>query len=86
MASVRQAVAVGTPAHGVAVKLFSEEIIRDRHEVPPLSALKEGQAKPGQSWSDLKSFAFGDMGLKGYERVYTLKQVGRATAGPPSWR
>lgn len=75
MASVRQAVAVGTPAHGVAVKLFSEEVVRDRHEVPPLSALKDGQAKPGQSWSDLKSFSFGDMGLKGYERVYTLKQV-----------
>ena len=48
MASIRQAVAIGTPAHGVAVKLFSEEIIRDRHEVPPLSALKEGRANRGR--------------------------------------
>jgi hypothetical protein len=75
MESVRQAVQVGTPAYGVAARLFSEEMVRDRHEAPPLAALKEGQAGPGQSWSDEKSFSFGDMGMKGYERVYTLSEV-----------
>jgi len=75
MESVRQAVKPGSPAQSVASKLFLDEVVRDRHEVPPLSALKEGQARPGQSWSDLKSYTFGEMGLKGFERVYTLRQV-----------
>lgn len=75
MESVRQAVKPGSPAQSVASKLFLDEVVRDRHEVPPLSALKEGQARPGQSWSDLKSYTFGEMGLKGFERVYTLTQV-----------
>jgi hypothetical protein len=75
MESVRKAVKAGSPAYSVAAKLVSDEMIRDQHEVPPLSALKEGQARLGQRWSDVKSFAFGDMGAKGFERVYTLTQV-----------
>lgn len=75
MESVRQAVKAGSPAQSVASKLFAEDVVRDRHEVPPLCALKEGRAQPGQSWSDLKSFTFGELGLKGFERVYTLQQV-----------
>ncbi len=66
----RQAVASGT-----ALKLLSDEEIRDRHEIPPLFALQESPVRPGQSWSDLKTFSFGMMGVKSYERVYTLKEV-----------
>jgi len=73
--AVRRAVKAGAPEYSVAVRLFSDEIVRDRHDVPPLFALKEGQAHRGQTWSDLKSFGFGEMGLKGFERVYTLKQA-----------
>lgn len=75
MESVRQAVELGSVAQSVASKLFSDEVVRDRHSVPPLVALKDGQIQPGQSWSDLKSFTFGELGLKGFERVYTLQQV-----------
>jgi hypothetical protein len=75
MDAVRRAVKAGTPEYSVAVKLFSDEIVRDRHDIPPLSVLQDGQARPGQSWSDLKSFGFGEMGLKGFERVYTLKRA-----------
>ncbi len=77
MESVRRAVKAGTPAHGVASKLFSDGVVKNRHEVPPLFALEDGLARPGQSWSDVKSFSFGDMGIKGYERIYTLTQVRR---------
>ncbi|MBP7053492.1 MAG: hypothetical protein KBE65_20985 [Phycisphaerae bacterium] len=73
MESIRQAVKTGPPAQDVAARLFSEEVVRDRHEVPPLMALKDGTARPGQSWSNLKSFAFGAMGVKSFERVYTLQ-------------
>ena len=75
MGAVRQAVKVGSPEYSVAVKLSSDEIVRDRHEVPPLFALKTGWMLPGKSWSDLRSFSFGEMGLKGFERFYTLKQI-----------
>ncbi|MEN6336396.1 MAG: hypothetical protein ABFE01_19250, partial [Phycisphaerales bacterium] len=70
-----KAVKAGTPAYNVATKLLSDEMIRDQHEIPPLAALKDGQARPGRNWSDVKSFAFGDMGAKSFERIYTLKEV-----------
>ncbi|NLH42408.1 MAG: hypothetical protein GX448_11275 [Planctomycetes bacterium] len=79
--SARNAVKTGSPAYSVAAKILSEEMIRDRHEIPPLSALKEGRARLGQNWSDLKSFAFSSMGAKSFERVYTLEQVGRDGGG-----
>jgi len=75
MESVREAVEAGSQVYSVAVKLFSDEVVRDRHEIPPLSALSDERVRPGQSWSDQKSFAFGEMGLKSFERVYTLTQV-----------
>lgn len=80
MELVRQAVEPGSPAHGVAAKLLSEEILRDQHEIPPLTALKESRVRPGQSWSDLKSFSFGTMGDKSFERVYTLARSDGQTA------
>jgi hypothetical protein len=42
-----------------------------------LSALKDRQVWPGQTWSSIKTFSFDDLGAKTYERVYTLKQAGR---------
>ncbi len=80
MEPVRQAVKAGSPAYGVAVKLMSDEMLRDQHEIPPLIALKSSQARFGQSWSDLKSFSFGTMGDKSFERVYTLQKGDGRTA------
>jgi len=72
---IRQAVPAGSPAYNVATRLLSNEAIQDRHALPPLSALKEDSVEPGQTWSDLKSFSFGEMGVKGFERVYTLAEI-----------
>jgi hypothetical protein len=80
MEPVRKAVKPGSPAYGVATKLTSDEILRDQHEIPPLAALKESPVRPGQSWSDLKSFSFGTMGDKSFERVYTLRMGDGQTA------
>ena len=63
------------PGQATALRLLSEEQIRRRHEIPPLMALKEGSASPGRTWSDIRTFSFGDMGLKAYERIYTLQAV-----------
>ena len=57
------------------MKLIAEDEIRDRHTIVPLAILDEGPVRLGQSWSDIKTFSFGDMGPKSFERVYTLKQV-----------
>lgn len=75
--SARKAVKIGSPAYSVAMRILSDEMIRDQHEIPPLSALKGGQVHPGQNWSDLKSFSFSSMGDKSFERVYTFKQGGQ---------
>ncbi len=80
MDPVRKAVKPGSPAYGVAAKLTSDEILRDQHEIPPLIALKDNQARSGQSWNDLKSFSFGTMGDKSFERVYTLQRGDGQTA------
>ncbi len=72
---VRQVVPEGSAAYNVAVRLLSNEEIKSRHEVPALVALEDSRVRPGRTWSDLKTFSFGEMGPKSYERVYTLAQV-----------
>ena len=75
---VRQAMLGGLPGQNVAVRLLSDNEIRDRHEIVALSALQGGQVRPGQTWSSIRTFSFDDLGVKSYERVYTLKDVGCA--------
>lgn len=72
---VRQAVRGGRAADNTALKLLSDEEIKDRHEITPLLALKENPVRPGQTWSDTRTFSFGMMGAKSFERVYTLQGV-----------
>ncbi len=72
---LRQAVLAAPGGRNAAMKLIAEDEIRDRHTVAALAILEEGPVRPGQSWSDIKTFSFGDMGPRSYERVYTLKQV-----------
>lgn len=79
--AVRQAVEGGASVSNVAGRLFSNEVIQDRHSIPPLSALEEDAVRPGQSWSDQKSLSFGEMGVKGFERIYTLTEVRQDDGG-----
>ncbi len=78
---LQQAVMAVPGGRNAAMKLIAEDEIRERHTVVPLAILKEDAVRPGQSWSDVKMFSFGDMGPKSFERVYTLKQV-RQEGGP----
>ncbi len=71
----RSAVPADSPASAMVQKLLSEEGIKERHTVPALTALSEGRARPGQSWTNEKSFSFSWMGSKAFERVYTLREV-----------
>jgi hypothetical protein len=81
---VRQAVQGGLPGHNVALRLLSEEEIRNRHEIVAFSALKDRFVRPGQKWSSIRTFSFADMGAKTYERVYTLRSVVSGQLSVPS--
>jgi hypothetical protein len=80
----RQAVQGVLPQHRVAARLLSDDEIRNRHEIAALSALKDHQVRPGQTWSSIKTFSFDDLGAKTYERVYTLRQVLGSQLSVPS--
>ncbi len=57
------------------VKLFSQEVIRKRHQVPALQDAKDKNVKVGEKWSGLKTVSFDMMGTNTYEKIYTLQQI-----------
>jgi hypothetical protein len=82
--AVRQAAQGALPGQSVALRLLSNDEIRNRHEIAALTALKESSVRPGQSWSNVRTFSFDDLGTKTYERIYTLQQVGSGQLSVPS--
>ena len=58
-----------------AARLLSAEVIKDQHSIPSLSAAQKNQLHTGENWSDIKTFSFGWMGSKTYERIYELKEI-----------
>ena len=56
------------------MEFFSAKAVKDRHAF--LTLPKPGQTiNAGQNWSKIKTFAFGLMGPREYEKVYTLKSI-----------
>jgi len=60
-------------AEAAASKLFSPDTIKERHGLMALPVRGKNRLRTGDSWSSIKSFSFGIMGTKSYERIYTLK-------------
>lgn len=81
-AGAREAAQSGSRGRGTAGKLLSDAEIKDRHAVAALAASTTRQTRAGQTWSDVKTFNFGMMGGKSYERIYTLTEVLQRDAGP----
>jgi hypothetical protein len=77
----RSAVPANSPAFAMVQRLLSEDGIKERHAIPALAALRDGQVRPGQSWTSEKSFSFSWMGSKSFDRVYTLREVSRDSGG-----
>jgi len=66
----------GTSAVNLAAtKLLSPETISDNHGSAVLPVKGKNRLKTGDSWSVLKTFSFGMMGSKSYEKIYTLKEI-----------
>jgi len=75
--AAREAVEGITPGHRTAARLLSDKAIRERHEVAALTTLESEAVRPAEHWSNEATFAFGMLGNKAYERVYTLERVER---------
>ena len=67
-------------ADRAGLNVLSPEAITERHGALPLPQKGREQLKPGDKWSKIKTFSFGLMGLKSYEKIYTLKEL-RDVAG-----
>ena len=74
----------GASSNQRAARLLLAEVIKEQHSIPALPGSQKNQLRPGESWSDIKTFSFGPMGSKSYERIYELKEInnikGRRTA------
>ncbi|MFH1370197.1 MAG: hypothetical protein ABII09_02770 [Planctomycetota bacterium] len=55
--------------------LLSPEAVKERQMAILLPQQGEEQLKPGDKWSRIKTYSFGMMGVKSYEKIYTLKEI-----------
>lgn len=74
-AEARAAIKGSSAAAKAARTLLSDDVIKERHAVPALPAGENKQFEEGGSWIVDKSFNFGMMGAKAYQRVYKLEDV-----------
>jgi hypothetical protein len=65
----------GTPSGQAGVSILYPEAIMERHGAMQLPQPGQELLKPGDTWRRIKTFAFGKMGLKSYEKIYTLKEM-----------
>ena len=65
----------GTPSGDAGVSILYPDAIMERHGAMQLPEHGQEMLKPGEKWSRIKTFAFGKMGLKSYEKIYTLKEI-----------
>lgn len=62
-------------ADKTALALLLPETIKERHTIPAMPVTDKNRLRTGDNWNGIKTFAFGLMGSKSYERIYTLKEV-----------
>ncbi len=74
-----------TTADSIGRNILSEDAIRGIHSALLLPPTGHENLLPGDKWSQIKTFGFGMMGIKSYEKIYTLKDIqninGRKVAG-----
>ncbi len=67
-----------SPAHQAAARLLEPDVIKYLHSIPLLPAVRMDRLKVGESWSSAKSFSYGVLGTRFYERTYTVKEISDA--------
>ncbi|MFZ2147921.1 MAG: DUF6263 family protein [Sedimentisphaerales bacterium] len=58
-----------------AARLLSTEVIKEQHTIPAMPAVEKNPLRIGESWSNIKTFSFGPLGSKSYEKIYELKEI-----------
>lgn len=64
-----------TTAERRASALVKTDIITQRHTISALPVTDKNELRTGDNWSKIRTFSFGLMGTKSYERVYLLKET-----------
>ena len=72
------AVRGNSSANKAALTLLSPDAIKKRHGTLALPDTDKNQLRTGANWSSIKTFSFGMMGSKSYEKIYTLKEINDA--------
>ncbi len=75
LAEARTVMTGTTPAHQMGLRVFDADIIIEQHELPPLPPPNENRLNVGDTWKRLKTFSFGLMGLKSFDKIYKLTAV-----------
>jgi hypothetical protein len=73
----RAAIAGSALSNARAAQLLSAPVIKDQHGIPPLPAVEKKQLHTGESWSDIKTFSFGPMGSKSFERIFEIMEINK---------
>jgi hypothetical protein len=71
----RTAVKGSSSAAKEALALLQQNAIKARHGTLVLPDADKNQLRIGSSWSSVKTFSFGMMGSKSYDKIYTLKEI-----------
>lgn len=71
----RTAVSRGSAVPRRALALLRDDAIIERHSNPALSVTRRSTLKTGDDWSGVKSFSFGVLGSKSYEKIYTVRKI-----------
>ncbi len=74
-ADAQAAVKGSSAAAKAARSLLGGEVVKQRHSIPALPAKDKSRVSKGDNWSALRTFDFGMLGAKSYERVYKLDAV-----------
>ena len=65
----------GTVSDKEGIEMILPDSIIERHGTMQLPKQGQEMLKPGGKWSSIKTFVFGKMGIKSYEKIYTLKEL-----------
>ena len=64
-----------SPEDHAGQNVLQPAAITERHATLLLPQAGQEQLRPGDTWKKVKSFSFGMMGVKSYEKIYTLREI-----------
>lgn len=67
-----------TTADRAGQEILSTDAITERQTALLLPPPGEEKIGPGDTWSKTKTYSFGMMGVKSYEKIYTLREIRKA--------